>query len=266
MIDGCLNIVDVGCRWGFEERIHSLNIPFNYWGFDPDKEECARLSASLPSNYRFEPICLGSRTGKCKVFITKEPACSSLYRPNEFYFEHYKQLSGMELTGTSQAKVSRLDKWCKRNSLRHIDYLKLDSQGSELSILKGCGKLLKTVLALDIEVQFNPLYLGAAPFWQVDKLLRKAGLVLYNFETLCHYDTPSSRLTSKSLRVAFDQLDNQVPMGSGQLFWGDAFYVRETLLPANLCQAMPADLVRAKNLFSLLGKQDFLSNLPPKAA
>lgn len=259
MKDVCVNIVDVGCRWGFEERVHSLDIPFNYWGFDPDEEECMRLAASLPANYKFEPICLGSRTGMCKVYSTKEPACSSLYRPNKFYFERYEFMSNTKLIGTSQAKVSRLDKWCKRNSLRHIDYLKLDTQGSEVDILKGCGKLLKTVLALDIEVQFNPMYVGAPPFWQVDKLLRKAGLVLYNFETLCHYDTPSSRLTSKNLRVAFDGLDNQVQMGSGQLFWGDAFYVRETLLPAKRDSAAPADLVRAKNLFSLLGKQDFLS-------
>ncbi len=250
-----LAIIDVGCRWGFEAHIYDPDIPFDYWGFDPDEKECARLASKAPENYSFIATCLGSAQQDSVVFNTKEPACSSLYRPVEFYSQNYKFMSDTECTDVSKTKITRLDSWCKENSVDRIDYLKIDTQGSELEIIRGCGALLNSVVALDVEVQFNPMYENVPPFWQIDSALRQAGLVLYNFETLCHYDTPTSHQTSNNLRVAFDSIENSVPMGSGQLFWGDAFYVRDSLLPINRKTTSRDELDRGEQLFKLLNKQ-----------
>lgn len=249
-----LAIVDVGCRWGFEAHIHDAEILFDYWGFDPDQEECARLASTAPENYAFIPACLGSEYQDSVVFNTKEPACSSLYKPVEFYSQNYKFMNDTECTSVSQTKVIRLDDWCRENSVDHIDYIKIDTQGSELEVLRGCGALLNSVAALDVEVQFNPMYENVPSFWQIDYTLRQAGLVLYHFETLCHYDTPASRQTSNNMRVAFDSIEKSIPMGSGQLFWGDAFYVRNSLLPINRQSASRRELDRAEKLFKLLNK------------
>jgi hypothetical protein len=51
--DPSIVILDIGCRWGFAEKFlnqkHFGN--FKIYGFDPDKEECARLQS-------FMTICL----------------------------------------------------------------------------------------------------------------------------------------------------------------------------------------------------------------
>jgi Methyltransferase FkbM domain len=63
-----------------------------------------------------------------------------------------------------------------QNNINNVDAIKLDTQGSELDILRGATHVLPTVSLIDIEVEFNELYDGQPLFCDVDRFLVTAAL------------------------------------------------------------------------------------------
>lgn len=59
-----LVLIDVGCRWGGAERFFDQTRKFRLYGFDPDKDECDRLSKLYAdSRMLFVPLALADRRG-----------------------------------------------------------------------------------------------------------------------------------------------------------------------------------------------------------
>ena len=60
-----------------------------------------------------------------------------------------------------------------------VAQLSIDTQGTELAILKGAEKAINTtVVAVSIEVSFAPLYEGVPLFGELDNYLRSKGFIL----------------------------------------------------------------------------------------
>jgi len=53
-----------------------------YIGFELDTEECERLSALDFKRHRFYPQAIGCDRETRTLYVTRNPACSSLYEPN----------------------------------------------------------------------------------------------------------------------------------------------------------------------------------------
>jgi Methyltransferase FkbM domain len=68
-----------------------------------------------------------------------------------------------------------------------IDFIKLDTQGSELEILQGGVRALAGVRCVEVEVEFNPIYRGQPLFYEVDAFMRGQGFVLWKLTNLVHY-------------------------------------------------------------------------------
>lgn len=231
-------VVDVGCRWGFAERFLSEECQkfFKVFGFDPDEIECSRLQAAyshLPEGYvTCVPIGLGGSSGTRNLYLTKEPACSSLHPPIQFLAEKYPALDCISLQKVVTAPVTTLDSWAHENHLQAIDYIKIDTQGSELEILKGGESVINTTRCIDIEVEFNPIYEGQTLFGETDTYLRSKGFVLWRLSNLVHYSlggelTPMPEKNS----VYFDaNVRQEAEAFGGQLFWADARYVHRDVL------------------------------------
>ena len=97
------------------------------------------------------------------------------------------------------------------HGIEAADFLKLDTQGSELDILHGADRILRThVLGVQVEVEFAPMYIGQPLFADVDTFLRGFGFVLFD---LSRY------------RVRRPTVAKEVPT-RGQLLWGHALYLR----------------------------------------
>lgn len=59
--------------------------------------------------------------------------------------------------------------------------MKLDVQGSELSVLQHARRVLQDVTALQVEVEFIRLYENQPLFAYVDMFLRDQGFVFHTF-------------------------------------------------------------------------------------
>jgi FkbM family methyltransferase len=238
--DDKIIIVDVGCRWGFAERFldEAYQKRFKIFGFDPDQLECDRLQLSyshLPDGcVTCVPIGLAGMPGIRNLYLTKEPACSSLHAPIRFLAENYPALDCISMDEVVTTKVTTLDLWACENDLQSIDYIKIDTQGSELEILKGGEGILNTARCIDIEVEFNPIYEGQSLFAETDAFLRSKGFVLWRLSNLVHYSLGGELLPIQDINsVCFDVNVRQESQAfGGQLFWADARYINRDVLCA----------------------------------
>jgi hypothetical protein len=109
-----------------------------------------------------------------------------------------------------------LDSFCEEYNIQNVDFIKLDTEGSELDILKGAEKTLKnSVLGISVEVEFIKMYIDQPLFSDIDQYLRSL-----NFEL---YDLDLNRKTRSSLSPY-----SSSNVGIGQLVQGQALYLRDS--------------------------------------
>jgi FkbM family methyltransferase len=262
-----LVLVDVGARWGATERWQPINDVAEIIGFEPDQAECERLNASRPPNVRFLPVGLSDAAGEVDLFVTSEPACSSIYPPIRQLYETYLGLGIITPVRTTRMQCRRLGDVLPEYVSAPVAALKLDTQGSELAILRGATKALERCCLIDIEVEFNPIYSGQALFCDVDRFLRDQGFVLWRLENLVHYPAEIvAGATNPFLIATACMPDTTVCLpSSGQLFWSQAQYVRAEYPRTGIAHIPLSEAIRAALLAGAYGFWDLAVELIRKA-
>lgn len=254
-----LIVLDVGCRWGFADKFISDDMDnIIVYGFDPDIDECARLNKLYQNeNIRLVPIGLANKPGKRILYLTSEPACSSLYKPDINLTTNYPALYCAKETSQVSINVSTLDIWAKEKGITYVDYIKIDTQGAELSILKGGIKTLKSVRFLEVEVEFNPIYEGQPIFSEVDSFLRKYGFVLWKLSNLVHYAKgDESEIIMRNDSINYDRYKLEYQTRGGQLYWADAFYIKKNIVNVIYESGSVEEIKRDAAIASRLGFLD----------
>jgi hypothetical protein len=142
--------------------------------------------------------------------------CSSLYPPNESYLARIAGLTeAVSLDFSFEIDTITLDQFCQEEYINEIDYLQIDVQGADLDVLRGATNILhRSVLGIQIEVEFSHLYIGQPLFADVDSFLRKSDFTLFDV-------IPSYRPRVRSPICSESR--------GGQLLWGEAFYLRDLI-------------------------------------
>lgn len=192
------------------------------YGFDADVEACKQANADLAARKvnwteKHIPLALSNTEGKATLYVTKYPGCSSLYPPSEEYIKRFSGNSELiELKSTVDLSTTTLEKFCKAEGIKEIDFLHLDVQGGELNVLQGAdGILNNSVLGLMTEVEFTEIYTGQPLFSDVDIYLRNQGLTLFDFGSMY-----------RDRRRDIPVMSQDHP---GALIWSDAFYFRDLM-------------------------------------
>jgi len=259
--DRDLIVVDVGCRWGFADRFLNQLDVFRLYGFDPDKDECERLSRLYPRDrVTLVPLGLADREGVAKLYLTKEPACSSMYEPDFQLTKNCPELECAQKTNEVEMDISTLDLWASEVGLEYVDHIKIDTQGSELLVLNGAEKLLDKIRTLEVEVEFNPIYQGQPLFADVDHFLRKRGFVLWKLTNLAHYGREGESVIELGEdRVHYDHNSQVINKCGGQLYWADAHYVRAEIAQSSFTTR--DQLMRDIILLERLNHMDLVARL-----
>jgi FkbM family methyltransferase len=213
-IDSDVQIVDVGASLG-ETPIYD-EILKNGWGrvtgFEPNKEEVAKLNASKKPYENYLPYFIGS--GDQETFYeTSWNLTGSLYEPNTELLKKFNNLNELvTLKAMHPVETHRLD---DIKELPQIDFLKMDIQGSELNALKNGVQKLRETLVIQVEVEFLSLYKKQPLFADVDIFLRQQGFQFHTFPGF----------GSRAFKPIVVQ--NDVNRGVRQYIWSDAIYVRD---------------------------------------
>src|SRR5262245_21833641 len=228
LLEDPIVIADVGCRWGFADTWAQLDDRCRVIGFEPDEDECEQLRRRYHDRpwVQIVPHALGAEAGPATLHITREPACSSLYEPIDQVVDRHPRLEVQRLSERQQIELITLDDWCDRNGVDRIDLIKLDTQGSELDVLRGAARMLEGVVAVQTEVEFNPMYEAQPLFGDLDRFLRDHGFMLWRFENLSHHRQRGARSGIGTRAHSYDFDVVRFDGRAGQLFWDDALFVR----------------------------------------
>jgi FkbM family methyltransferase len=72
-------------------------------------------------------------------------ACSSLLKFSDNSKTEWVDRVDFKVINNITVKVIRLDNFFIANNITHVDYIKIDTQGNDLNVLKGCGELLSII-------------------------------------------------------------------------------------------------------------------------
>src|SRR5689334_4729371 len=97
----------------------------------------ARAAVRWPSPIFCVAQAMGSRSEQRTLYLTREPACSSLYKPDPVVTKSMPEVHCASEIGSTTISLSTLDEWALANDIPQIDFIKLDTQGAELDVLRG---------------------------------------------------------------------------------------------------------------------------------
>ena len=205
--------VDCGARSGRIPRPFRSLKHAQYIGIDADTEEGARLNAEARRGHRYLPAVLSRSSGRRTFYVTHNPACASLLRPNQAFLDEVPLVAGyFSIDRQFDVDTISLDACLAGNGVDHVDFLELDTQGTELELLEGADDSLRqSVLGIQVEIEFAPMYLEQPLFADVDAFLRSRGFTLYDLSR--YHVSRAAHGASLATR--------------GQLLWGQALYLRD---------------------------------------
>jgi FkbM family methyltransferase len=209
-------------------------------GFEPYPQGASQLMLKYGPPHRFLPLFIGAG-GPAKFHATNRAWTGSLYPPNRTLLEAFNGMhEETTLVGVHDVSTVRLD---DVGEIADADFLKVDVQGADLDVLRGAERTLDHLLALQVEVEFVPLYQGVPLFAEIDIHMRGRGFWFHTFRDL------GSR-SFKPLSNGASGIDE----GFNQRLWADAVYIRNPLELAALSDAKLAKL--AILLHDLYGSHD----------
>jgi FkbM family methyltransferase len=181
-----ITVIDVGADGGVDE-LSRLATLCHVHAFEPRKDsfEALRADSGQAKRYasiEFHNVGLAATAGTHRLYVTHVPQASSLRRPNRDIARRYQRNSIFEVVGETDIECTTLDDFAAANAIGHVDYLKVDTQGTELDILLGGRGLLKRTSIISTEVEFVELYEGQKLFDDVVRELSPFGFRFIDFK------------------------------------------------------------------------------------
>jgi FkbM family methyltransferase len=182
-------MIDVGAASGsvalyFSQKYEELNI----YCIEPNPNMQARLktTANGRSKIFLKNMALGNTSGELTLHVTANQLSSSLNELNQTQIDMLAPEHRSWLKGTEEVKVrvSTLD--AEFQDFPKILLLKLDTQGTELSVLQGGLEVLKRTKFVLAEMNNHDLYKDTCKYFEVDDFLRAQSFKLVDLIVTYH--------------------------------------------------------------------------------
>jgi FkbM family methyltransferase len=185
-------------------------------GFEPQSEALRTLNSGKSDFETYLPYAIGDGT-KGVMKLCHAPGMSSLLTPETRVLNFFP---GFDAWGRVVSEVPVETRTLDSISeITHLDYLKIDVQGSELSVFRNGSTRLSAAVAIHTEVSFIGLYANQPTFGEIDEVLRALGFIPHTFANL-----------NKRMILPLQQGDN--PFAAlNQIVEGDMVYVRDFTHP-----------------------------------
>jgi FkbM family methyltransferase len=170
-------IFDVGANIGQTSVAAKSNYPAaRIFAFEPTPDAFALLQKNVAnlSGVQTYNFALGSEPGSAKLFLHQDSRINSLIRDTQF-----DQRFGASDVQEIICEVTTLDLFCAKEGIERINLLKIDTEGFELSVLKGAIGLLSGGKIDMVYLEFNeilaPEKAGGGGLVPVMELMRPHG-------------------------------------------------------------------------------------------
>lgn len=253
-----MGALDIGARGGAHAPLREIAPVVNFVGFEPDAEECARLNTARPREFRsaaYLPYALGATSGASTLHLCRSGGASSVRPPNRVLLNRFPDAGRFDVIATTPMTTRTLDDLRSDAAAAippYVGFIKIDTQGSELDILRGARRMLKEAAAVELEVEFAPLYEGQPLFRDVDAFMAECGFSLFKLRRMNWVRRGSADAATRT---------------AGQLVFGDALYLRDPLPGGNSAPVTGPQQAEALILLACIYDcHDFASELAGDAA
>jgi FkbM family methyltransferase len=135
-----MTVLDIGAHKGLYSLISAFKVGTSgrVFAFEPSPRELKRLKQHIRLNrYRNVSVfdfALGESEGSADLYVVQgtETGCNSLRHPDV-----------LQPVRSVRVSVKILDEVLREQKISAVDFVKLDVEGAELSVLKGAAQLLK---------------------------------------------------------------------------------------------------------------------------
>lgn len=175
-------VVDAGGRYGIHPSWAGYGGELLYFSFEPDREEAERLRrANHSASVEVVEAALDKETGQRLLHITRHRGYCSFLEPDleSDWFKRYRPGEG-KVVSTMMVNTLSVDDFAASKGVA-VDFLKLDTEGTELEILLGAKtQMIQSILGVRAEVDFSPLYKNQALFPEIHNHLLARNFFLVN--------------------------------------------------------------------------------------
>ena len=171
-------VVDIGANVGqFSLLAWQLFPAAKIYAFEPQGGPAELFLRVFPrsSPARLYRAAIGSQSGEAEMHISRRHDSSSLLPISR---DMARVFPGTEEVGRERVTVAPLASFLAPQEIVPPALLKIDVQGAELDVLRGCGELLALFRYVYVELSFVPLYTGQPLSDEVIAFLRAAGFRL----------------------------------------------------------------------------------------
>ena len=247
-----LVLADVGARGGLKSNWAAARPYLRVIGFEPDPREYRRLTeGGSDRSTTWFGVALHNRMGPLRLHIARDRGLTSMFEPDRSFLDAFPQADRFDTIEVQETEGDTLDNLLRSRQIADVDFVKVDTQGSELFVLEGAANTLEaSVLGVEVEVEFTPIYRDQPLFADVDAFLRARGFQLFDLRP-CYWKRAVGRAVGGP---------------HGQIIWADALYLR-TIPGINEAIARldaesgRAKLLRALSIAMLYGYFDYALDL-----
>lgn len=177
---GITAVIDVGANAGqFRDQIRSeIGFTGPIFSFEADPTLAARLQERAASDpaWTVMPVALGATAGSMTFNIMHDPVYNSFKTPTTASVTGHER--GNTVVRTVDVEVATLDALVNRfPDLAHT-YLKIDTQGFDLEVIKGAAGILAQVPAMQTEISIKPIYADSPTMEQSIAAMKAHGFTI----------------------------------------------------------------------------------------
>ncbi|EKV01772.1 methyltransferase, FkbM family [Leptolyngbya sp. PCC 7375] len=174
-------IVDIGANDGSFFAIPKAKDSNNLvYAVEPNRELASKIENEGFSNLHVFCTFFGEVDADSVGGIEHSQSSSSATKAlaEESLPNHITSQKNEKTDDKTNVSVTRLDTFCIANNIAEIDFLKIDTQGYELQVLKGAGEKISCIKRILLEVQLQPLYENAGTKEEIIDYLTNRGFRL----------------------------------------------------------------------------------------
>jgi len=172
-------VLDVGANHGgYALMLRDIGFQDKIVSFEPIPDSFQRLLKNAENDkfWSSHNFALGSVEGKKEMNVTGGRHFSSFYKPNHFAADQFGNAA--RVSHTQEVSIRRLDKVLDeiipKLNVSSI-FLKVDTQGFEMEVLRGAGEWLKKIPVIQTEVSLQTLYENKCDFTESLRELTQLG-------------------------------------------------------------------------------------------
>ena len=179
-----------------------------------------------------------------RFHVCKWQEVSSIYKPNLKVLSKYQDADRFTVSKVITLQADSLNNLLEKERVTEVDFIKIDTQGSELELLQGASNFLDGIIGLEVEVEFIKIYQDQPLFPEVDRFIESHGFSLIDMK-----------------RTFWKRKNADDGSNKGQLVYADALYLKEPEQVMKSANLSKEKIIKSINLYLVYGYVDLAISL-----